>query len=51
VWEQEPMENLAKNGMLMAYKYDGFWHPMDTIRDKNFLEDLWNSGKAPWKVW
>ncbi len=51
VWEQEPMQNLASNGMLSAYKYCGFWQAMDTLRDKCFLEDLWNSGKAPWKIW
>jgi len=51
VWEQEPMLNLANEGNLSAYKYYGFWHPMDTLRDKNELENLWNSGKAPWKVW
>jgi glucose-1-phosphate cytidylyltransferase len=51
VWEREPMENLAKDGMLAAYKHYGFWHPMDTLRDKRVLEDLWDSGKAPWKVW
>ena len=51
VWEREPMENLAKDGMLAAYKHYGFWHPMDTLRDKRVLEDQWDSGKAPWKVW
>jgi glucose-1-phosphate cytidylyltransferase len=51
VWEREPLENLAKNGLLSAFKHTGFWHPMDTLRDKNVLEDLWLSGKAPWKVW
>ncbi|MCD6298465.1 MAG: glucose-1-phosphate cytidylyltransferase [Deltaproteobacteria bacterium] len=50
-WEREPMENLAKDGQLVAYKHDGFWHPMDTLRDKKYLEELWNSGRAPWKVW
>lgn len=51
VWEEEPMMNLANDGMLSAYKFSGFWHPMDTLRDKFYLEDIWNSGKAPWKVW
>lgn len=50
VLEKEPLENLAKDGQLMAFKHTGFWHPMDTLRDKNYLEDLWKSGKAPWKV-
>lgn len=47
--EQEPLENLAADGQLMAYKYHGFWHPMDTLKDKMYLEKLWESGKAPWK--
>ena len=51
VWEQEPMQKLANEGMLSAYKHYGFWQPMDTLRDKSYLEDIWNSGKAPWKVW
>ena len=51
VWEKTPLETLAKNGQLMAYKHKDFWQPMDTLRDKNYLEDLWNSGKAPWKTW
>ena len=51
VLEQEPLENLAKAGELMAYKHSGFWQPMDTLRDKNLLEELWQSGKAPWKIW
>ena len=50
-WEEAPMENLAKNGQLSAYKHKGFWRPMDTLRDKNDLETLWNAKKAPWKVW
>ena len=48
VLEKEPLENLAKGGHLMAYKHQGFWHPMDTIRDRDVLNDLWNSGHAPW---
>lgn len=51
VWEREPMERLAHNGQLTAYKHSGFWQPMDTLRDKNLLEDLWRSGRAPWKAW
>lgn len=48
--EGEPLERLAADGQLMAYRHSGFWHPMDTLRDKQFLESLWASGKAPWKV-
>lgn len=51
VLEKEPLENLAKDGNLFAYRHRGFWQPMDTLRDKNYLEGLWSSGKAPWKVW
>ena len=51
VWEKEPMVNLAKDGQLSVFFHDGFWHPMDTLRDKRYLEDLWSSGKAPWKKW
>ena len=50
-FEGEPLSTLAENGELMAWRHDGFWHPMDTLRDKNHLENLWQSGKAPWKVW
>ena len=50
-WEQEPLINLAKEGQLMSFKHDGFWQPMDTLRDKNYLEELWKSEKAPWKLW
>ncbi len=50
-WENEPMERLASEGKLAAYKHSGFWQPMDTLRDKKVLETLWESGKAPWKVW
>ena len=50
-WEIEPLEKLAQEGQLSAYHHDGFWQPMDTLRDKIALEELWNSGKAPWKVW
>lgn len=51
IWEQEPLMNLANDGQLMAYEHHGFWQPMDTLRDKNHLEELWESGKAPWKTW
>ena len=51
ILEREPLETLAKKGQLGAYKHDGFWHPMDTLRDKNYLDTLWNTGKAPWKIW
>lgn len=50
-FEKEPLENLARDRQLVAYKHSGFWHPMDTIRDKSHLETLWQSGKAKWKVW
>lgn len=50
-WELEPMQRLAREGNLAAYKHKGFWHAMDTLRDKNYLEDLWSSGRAPWKKW
>jgi glucose-1-phosphate cytidylyltransferase len=51
VFEKEPLEKLATEGELMAYKHKDFWQPMDTLRDKNVLEEMWESGKAPWKVW
>ena len=51
IWEHAPMEGLARDGQLDAYKHDGFWQPMDTLREKNLLEDLWAGGKAPWKTW
>jgi glucose-1-phosphate cytidylyltransferase len=51
VWERAPMEKLAEEGQLMAYRHDGFWQPMDTLREKRLLEDMWASGEAPWKVW
>ena len=51
LWEQEPLQNLAKQGELQAFFHSGFWQPMDTLRDKNHLESLWASGKAPWKMW
>lgn len=51
VWEREPMEKLAAEGQLAAFRHEGYWQPMDTLRDKQTLESLWASGKAPWKVW
>ncbi|NVK00701.1 MAG: glucose-1-phosphate cytidylyltransferase [Oceanospirillaceae bacterium] len=51
IWEQEPLMGLAEDKELMAYEHQGFWQPMDTLRDKNLLEELWEAGKAPWKTW
>jgi glucose-1-phosphate cytidylyltransferase len=51
LWEQEPLMRLAEEGQLMAFEHEGFWQPMDTLRDKHLLEELWASGKAPWKKW
>ncbi|MDO5896972.1 glucose-1-phosphate cytidylyltransferase [Agrobacterium sp. Azo12] len=51
VWEREPLEELALRGQLSAYQHHGFWQPMDTLRDRTLLEQLWEQGKAPWKVW
>lgn len=51
VWEQQPLQRLASDGQLMAFEHNGFWQPMDTLRDKVLLEDLWASGRAPWKKW
>jgi len=51
VWEKEPMEKIAEQGEMRAFFHQGFWQPMDTLREKNHLEELWSSGKAPWKVW
>lgn len=51
IWEREPLETLAADGQLAAYQHNGFWQPMDTLRDKTHLEELWSSGRAPWKVW
>lgn len=51
IWEREPMEALAREGQMAAYRHEGFWQPMDTLRDKTHLEELWASGKAPWKMW
>jgi len=51
VWEQQPVEILAQQGEISVFEHCGFWQPMDTLRDKNYLEQLWQSGEAPWKVW
>ena len=51
IFEQDPLINLSKEGKLSAYRHEGFWHPMDTLRDKNVLEGLWQQNKAPWHVW
>ncbi len=51
IWERQPLERLAADGQLMAYRLEEFWHCMDTLRDVRLLDDLWNSGQAPWKVW
>lgn len=50
-WEQEPLKSLAEDGQLMSFKHSDFWQPMDTLRDKKYLEKLWQAGNAPWKVW
>jgi len=51
IWEQEPLKKLASDGELMSFKHEDFWQPMDTLRDKHLLEELWESEKAPWKLW
>jgi len=51
LWEKGPMERLSAEGQLMAYRHEGYWQPMDTVREKNLLEELWRAGRAPWKVW
>ena len=51
IWEREPLTRLAETDQLRAYQHKGFWHPMDTLRDKMFLEEQWNSGQAKWKIW
>ena len=51
IWERSPVERLARDGQLMGYRHYGFWSCMDTLKEKNILEELWNSGKAPWKIW
>ena len=50
-FEGEPLSGLARDGELMSFAHSGFWQPMDTLRDKNHLEDLWGTGRAPWKIW
>jgi glucose-1-phosphate cytidylyltransferase len=50
-FEHNPLERLTREGQLMAYQHEGFWQPMDTLREKSYLEELWSSGRAPWKVW
>lgn len=51
IWEHEPLERLAQKGLLSAFRHHGFWQPMDTLRDKHVLEELWQTGRAPWKIW
>ena len=51
IWEHEPLSNLAKNDQLFAFKHEGFWQPMDTLREKNILNNMWNKGNATWKIW
>ena len=51
IWEQEPLQSIASDGQLMGYKHEGFWSPMDTLKDKQDLNELWNSNKAKWKIW
>lgn len=51
IWEQDPLNRLAAEGQLQAYRHDGFWHPMDTLRDMRYLNSLWNEGRAAWKKW
>jgi len=51
IWEQGPMESIARNGQMNAFKHDGFWRPMDTLKDKHDLNDMWTENKAPWKIW
>lgn len=51
IWEREPLEGLARDGQLASFEHNGFWQPMDTLRDKQKLDGMWNEGKAPWKIW
>ena len=51
IWERDPVEKLARDGQLVGYRHSGFWSCMDTLKEKNFLEELWTSGRAPWKIW
>jgi glucose-1-phosphate cytidylyltransferase len=50
-WENEPLKSLARDGSLMAYTHDGFWQPMDTMREMVYLQELWDKNEAPWKIW
>ena len=50
-WEEEPLNKLSNDGNLTVFKHNGFWQPMDTLRDKNYLESLWENDIAPWKIW
>ncbi len=51
IWEREPVERLVRDGQLMGFRHKGFWSCMDTLKEKKMLEELWNSGQAPWKMW
>lgn len=51
IWEQDPLQNIAKDGQLMGYRHEGFWSPMDTLKDKQDLNEMWNKGSAKWKIW
>ena len=51
IWEQKPLEEISRRKQLVSYRHEGFWYPMDTLRDKNYLNDLWKTGKAPWRIW
>ena len=51
IWEKEPVEAIVNKGEMSVFKHTGFWQPMDTLRDKKYLEELWNDNKAPWKSW
>ena len=51
LWETDPLERLTAEGELMAYRHEGYWQPMDTVRERRLLEDHWRTGRAPWKVW
>ena len=51
IWERDPLETLSRERQVSAYKHHGFWQPMDTLHDRKFLEDLWDTGSAPWKIW
>ena len=51
IWEKEPLKNLASDNQLVGFKHKDFWQPMDTIREKEYLDELWNKNQAPWKIW